>query len=84
MLRRHDSVTRSNHVAALSRRVRALEVAISTSALQAAAALRVPHPEPPADGGLTTYELRQLLQALRAEGLVLPVDVELLAPDRRW
>jgi hypothetical protein len=42
----------------------------------------VSHPEPPAYGGLDTWQLRRLLRGLAAEGLVLPRDVGLLAPHR--
>jgi hypothetical protein len=84
MLWQHDTIARSNDIAMPRTRLRALESAISVSALQAARALRVSHPDPPPFGGLETYELRQLLRALRTEGLVLPSQVGLLAPDSRF
>jgi hypothetical protein len=75
MLWRHDTAARSNDIAMPTRRLRALESAISVSAMQAARALRVSYPDPPPFGGFETYELRQLLRALRTEGLVLPPEV---------
>jgi hypothetical protein len=84
MLRTHDGVVRTRHIATTDRRVRALEAAISTSAVQAARALEVSHPQPAPYGGLETSQLRQLLQALRAEGLVLAADVGLTQPDSRF
>lgn len=81
MLRTHDRVVRTRHLATAGRRVQALEAAISTSALQAARALEVAHPTPGPYSGLETYQLRRLLQALAAEGLALPVDVGLIRPD---
>ena len=44
MLRTHDGVVRMSDIATTARRVRALEAAISTAALQAARALEIPHP----------------------------------------
>jgi hypothetical protein len=81
MLRAHDGIVRTRHIATTDRRVRALEAAISTSAVQAARALEVSHPSPVPYSGLETSQLRRLLQALRAEGLVLPADVGLTQPD---
>jgi hypothetical protein len=81
MLRAHDGIVRTRHIATTDRRVRALEAAISTSAVQAALALEVSHPSPVPYSGLETSQLRRLLQALRAEGLVLPADAGLTQPD---
>jgi hypothetical protein len=81
MLRTHDGIVRTRHIATTDRRVRALEAAISTSAVQAARALEVSHPKPAPYGAMETSQLRPLLQALRAEGLVLPADVGLTQPD---
>ena len=81
MLRAHDGIVRTSHIATTDRRVRALEAAISTSAVQAAQALEVSHPRSVPYNGLETSQLRRLLQALRAEGLVLPADVGLTQPD---
>jgi hypothetical protein len=78
MLRTHDGIVRTRHIAATGRRVRALDAAISTSAVQAARAREVvSHPKPAPYGALETSQLRTPLQALRAEGLVLPADVRL-------
>jgi hypothetical protein len=82
MLWRHDMLARSNDIAMPARRLQALEAAISRSALQAARALGVSHPEPPGYGGFDTWQLRRLLRGLAAKGLMLPPDVGLLAPDR--
>jgi hypothetical protein len=79
MLRTNDRVVGTRHIATTSRRVRALEAAISTSALQAAWALEVTHPTTAPYSGLETYQPRRLLQALTAEGLALPADLGL--PD---
>jgi hypothetical protein len=81
MLRTHDGIVRTRNIATTDRRVRALEAAISTSAVQAARALEVSHPSPVPYSGLETSQLRRLLRALRAEGLVLPADVGLTQPD---
>jgi hypothetical protein len=81
MLRTHDGIIRTRHIAATGRRLRALEAAISTSAVQAARALEVSHPKPAPYGPLEISQLRPLLQALRAGGLVLPADVGLTQPD---
>ena len=63
--------------------VRAAEVAITERAVQAARALGVAHSEPPIYGAMKTDQLRDLLQALADAGLVLPLGVEILEPDRR-
>jgi hypothetical protein len=81
MLWTHDRVVRTRDISTIGRRARALEAAISTSALQAARALEVSHPKPVPYTGLETWQLRRLLQALRAEGLALPADVGLIQPD---
>ena len=81
MLREHDRAVRSGRVATTARRVRALEASISTAALQAARALQLAHPKPAPYQGLETWQLRGLLRALRAEGLVLPADVGLTRPE---
>jgi hypothetical protein len=64
-------------------RLRALQAAITICAIQAARALEVPYPDPPTDAGLDTPQLRRLLLALAAAGLVLPPAVRLLTPDGR-
>jgi hypothetical protein len=85
LLWQHDRVTRSADVAMWSGRLRALEGAICICATQAARALEVPCPDPPAPGGVVHKpQLRQLLRALAAAGLVVPPEVGLLAPDPRY
>jgi hypothetical protein len=84
MLWRHDVFARSKEAPAPAGRVRALENRITQRAVEAARALEVTHPDPPAYGGLNTAQLRRLLCDLRAEGLVLPPEVGLMAPDSRF
>jgi hypothetical protein len=84
MLWRHDTFARSTDTPVPAGRVRALEIRITRRAVQAARALEVTHPDPPAYGGLDTAQLRHLLHDLMAEGLVLPPEVGLMAPDGRW
>jgi hypothetical protein len=84
MLWTHDRALRTRPIATTEKRVRALEAAISASAVQAARALEVSHPKPAPYSGLETSQLRRLLQALRAEGLALPADVGLTRPDSRF
>ena len=84
LLWNHDRVTRSADVAMCAGRLRALESAIVICATQAARSLDVPHPDPPELGGyLEKPQLRLLLRALAAAGLVLPPSVALLVPDGR-
>jgi hypothetical protein len=80
LLWRHDRMTRGSGAGSQLGWMQALEAAISARAMQAARALGVPYLDPPACGGLGTVELRRLLRALAAEGLVLPEEVGLLAP----
>jgi hypothetical protein len=79
----HDRVTQSADGAMSTLRLRALQAAITICAIQAARALEVPYPDPPTDAGLDTPQLRRLLLALAAAGLVLPPAVRLLTPDGR-
>jgi hypothetical protein len=84
MLRRHDVIARSTDAGARSR-LQSLETLISRTAVQAARALGVSHPEPSAYGAIGTLELRQLLRSLMAAGLVLPPGTGLVSPDSgRW
>ena len=76
-------MTRVSGAASQLRWMQALEAAISARAMQAARALGVPYLDPPAYSGLGIVELRRLLRALAAEGLVLPEEVSLLAPGGR-
>jgi hypothetical protein len=84
LLWQHDTFLRSNDTPTRARRLLGLEAAITDRATQAARALDVPHPDRPAYAGFDKPELRRLLRALAAEGLVLPPAVELLAPDSRF
>ncbi len=81
LLWQHDTLMRSMDGAARARRMWALEAAITDRGTQAAQALGVPHPERPARGGYDKPQLRRLLRALAAEGLVLPPAVGLLGSD---
>jgi hypothetical protein len=81
LLWHHHSVKQSTHVAKRAWHLRALEGAITDCATQAARALEVPYPDPPTRGGLDKAQLRRLLRALAAAGLVLPPAVGLLASD---
>ena len=83
LLWEHDDVVRSDNVMLRTQRLWALEAAISERAIQAARALQVPYGDRPTGPGLNTSQLRRLLRALAAEGLVLPSTVGLLAPDSR-
>jgi hypothetical protein len=82
LLWRHDELSRSSDVAH-AKWLKALEAAISSRAIKAATALEVPYQDPPPYSGLDTEELRRLLRALAAEGLVLPENAGLLAPGGR-
>jgi hypothetical protein len=75
----HDRILRSNDYPRRELRVSALERAISHCAAQAARGLDVPCPPTPEDGRFAKPELRRLLRALAAAGLVLPSAVELLS-----
>lgn len=83
LLWHHHRLTQSTEFAISALRLWALQAAITICATQAARALDVPYPDPPADAGLGTPELRRLLRSLAAAGLVLPPAVRLLAPDSR-
>jgi hypothetical protein len=75
LLRLHDEMTSSAHLAMRAHRLWAIEAAIGVRAVEAARALDVPHPEPLDSGGLTCAQLRDLLHALADAGLVLPATV---------
>jgi CRP-like cAMP-binding protein len=82
LLWRHEQLSRSRDPVH-ARWLKPLEAAISSPAIKAARALQLPHQDPPPYNGLDTEELRRLLRALAAEGLVLPGEVRLLAPGGR-
>jgi len=75
LLRLHDELTASAHLAMRAHRLWAVEAAIGVRAIEAARALDVPHREPAMPGDLTGVELRDLLHALAGAGLVLPATV---------
>ena len=78
--RQHDLALRSL-VPVSAKRLWALELAITRRATQAAQALEVPHPAPPAYRGLDAPQLGRLLRALAAEGVVLPRTAGLMGSD---
>ena len=83
LLQRHETLRRSTEEAVRARRLWALEAAIADCAAEVAAALEVPCPDRPVHGGMTTSQLRRLLRALVAAGLVLPPTIGLLQADGR-
>ncbi|GID92427.1 hypothetical protein ACFQFC_40465 [Amorphoplanes digitatis] len=83
LLRLHDELTRSAHIAMRAHRLWAVEAAISVRAVEAAQALDVPHREPGPGGTLSRTELGRLLRALADAGLVLPATVGPFTKDGR-
>jgi len=83
LLRLHDELTRSAHIAMLAHRVWAVEAAIGARAVEAARALDVPHREPAQLEILTRVELGRLLTELARAGLVLPGAVAPFTKDGR-
>jgi hypothetical protein len=75
LLRLHDELTVSAHLAMRAHRLWAVEEAIGVRAIEAARALGVAHREPSAPGALSRTELCGLLRALTEAGLVLPTTV---------
>ena len=75
LLRLHNEVVSSAHLAFCAQRVWSLEVAIGVRAIEAARALDVPHKEPEVAGTMPRGELCGLLHALADAGLVLPAAV---------
>ncbi len=84
LLRLHEELTRSAHIAMLAHRLWAVEAAIGTRAVEAAQALDVPHRKPGQLEILTRAELAQLLHALSRAGLALPVLVEPFTKDGQF
>jgi hypothetical protein len=80
LLHQHDLAQRAI-VPVSAKRLWALELAITHRAAQAARALEVPHPAPPAYRGLDAPALGRLLRALAAEGVVLPRATSLMDAD---
>jgi hypothetical protein len=83
LLRLHESLTVSAHLAMRAHRLWAVEAAIGMRAIEAARALEIPHREPDVPGALTRHELLQLLTALSSAGLVLPAKVGPFTSDGR-
>jgi hypothetical protein len=83
LLWQHHTCSRLVDVSLRSRRLWSLQIGISDCAVEAARALAVPLPDRVPNAAFTQPQLRRLLQALAAEGLVLPA-VGLLLPDNRW
>lgn len=83
LLRLHEELTRSAHIAMLAHRLWAVEAAIGARAVEAARALDVPHREPGHLEILPRAELARLLQNLAQAGLALPTLVEPFAKDGR-
>jgi len=83
LLRLHDALTRSAHIAMRAHRLWAVEAAIGVRAVEAAQALGVAHPEPEKPGDLTRGELAALLHGLADAGLVLPSSVGHFTKDGR-
>ncbi|GAA3341482.1 hypothetical protein GCM10020358_33000 [Amorphoplanes nipponensis] len=83
LLRLHEELTRSAHLAMLAHRVWAVEAAIGARAVEAARALDVPHREPEQLEILTRAALGRLLTDLAGAGLVLPALVAPFTKDGR-
>jgi hypothetical protein len=83
LLRLHDELTRSAHVAMLAHRLWAVEAAIGTRAVEAAKALDVPHRQPAQLEMLPRAELTRLLHELSRAGLMLPTPVAPFTEDGR-
>ncbi|OLB66630.1 MAG: hypothetical protein AUI10_02215 [Actinobacteria bacterium 13_2_20CM_2_72_6] len=79
LIRRHHAVRDAPEIVMRGHHLRAIEGAITACAVQAAAALGVPHPAVPPRTALAPAELRRLLHALADAGLALPTGVGLLA-----
>jgi hypothetical protein len=79
LVRQHHATKTAPGIVMRAHHIYAIEGAITDCAVQAAAALGVPHPEVPPHSALTAAELRRLLRALADAGLVLPTGVGLLA-----
>jgi hypothetical protein len=83
LLRLHEELTASAHLALRAHRLWAVEAAIGARAVEAARALEVPHREPAPTEMLTRSELALLLRALTEAGLVLPTSVGTFTRDGR-
>ncbi|UQU68217.1 hypothetical protein COUCH_18875 [Couchioplanes caeruleus] len=83
LLRLHEALTYSAHIAMRAHRLWAVEAAIGVRAVEAAQALDVPHRDPDKPGDLTRAELAALLHGLADAGLVLPSTVGHFTKDGR-
>jgi len=83
LLRLHEELARSAHIAMLAHRLWAVEAAIGARAVEAARALDIPHRVPEQLEVLPRAELGQLLHALTRAGLVLPAPVAPFTIDDR-
>jgi hypothetical protein len=70
----HAEMRGSRDVAMRAHHLRAIELAITDKAIEAALALDVPRPVVPTDGRLTPEQLGHLLRRVHAAGLQLPID----------
>ena len=84
LLRLHEELTRSAHIAMLAHRLWAVEAAIGARGVEAARALGVPHREVGQLEMLTRGELTRLLQDLARAGMVLPSPVGPFTMDGRF
>jgi hypothetical protein len=82
LLRLHDELMTSAHLAMRAHRLWAVEAAIGARAMEAARALDVPYRDV-APGGLDRTELAALLRSLAGAGLVLPATVGRFTRDGR-
>jgi len=83
LLRLHGEIMSSAHLGTCAHRLWSVEAAIGARAIEAARALDVPHREPDFLSFLTLAELSDLLNALAANGLVLPAKVAPFTSDGR-
>jgi hypothetical protein len=84
LLRLHGELAASAHTAYRAHRLWAVEAAISARAIEAAAALEIPHPHPDRASSLTRTEISALLIGLSSAGLVLPARIGGFTTDGRW
>ena len=83
LLRLHEELTNSAHIAMLAHRLWAVEAAIGGRAVEAARALDVPHRRPGHLEMLSRAELTELLHELSRAGLMLPTPVAPFTKDGR-
>ncbi|MBM2620165.1 hypothetical protein JIG36_32085 [Actinoplanes sp. LDG1-06] len=83
LLKLHNELTASAHLAMRAHRLWAVEAAIGTRAIEAARALDLPHPELGPHETMTRRQLHDLLMSLAGAGLVLPAKVGPFTSDGR-